>query len=129
MAVWIDVIDETTAGERRAAGAFRFETAAVTLRHLIRLRVQQEVERQNLAQPQSFRGLVPPDEAERILNGARERRPLDWEKQFEKALAAFRGNTLVVLVDGRQITGLDQAIELTPRSEVTFLQLVPLVGG
>ncbi|SPF55594.1 conserved hypothetical protein [Candidatus Sulfopaludibacter sp. SbA4] len=129
MALTISILDETTAGERRTAGAFQFDTPALTLREIIRRRLQQEVERFNRTQPEIFRGLVQPEEIERTLNGVRERRPLDWEKQFEKALAAFRGNSLMVLVDGRQITELDETIHLTEQTKVTFLKLVPLIGG
>ena len=129
MAVSLTILDETTGGDRHSAGAFQFETATTTLRDLIRLRVQQEVERFNLSPSPVFRGLVQPEETERILNGVRERRPIDWEKQFERAIRAFAGNSLVVLVDGRQIVELDESIHLTPQTEVTFLKLVPLVGG
>ena len=66
---------------------------------------------------------------ERILNGVRQRPVVDWEKQFAKAVAAFRGNGLLVLVDDRQITELDEPIDLQPETKVTFLKLVPLVGG
>ena len=43
MALTISILDETTAGERRTAGAFQFDTPALTLREIIRHRLQQEV--------------------------------------------------------------------------------------
>ena len=73
--------------------------------------------------------LIQPEESERILNGVRERPLPDWEKQFAKAITAFRGNGFLVLIDGRQITDLDETIRLTAQSQITFLKLVPLVGG
>jgi len=91
--------------------------------------VQQEVERFNQSDSEVFQGLIQPEETERLLNPARQRRTLDCGKQYAKALAAFRANGFLVLVDGCQITGLDQTVRLTPQTEVAFVKLVPLVGG
>jgi hypothetical protein len=129
MSVTLDVFDETTSGQRHSAGAFQFDAATLTLRELIRLRVQQEVARFSAMDRDEFLGLIQPEESERILNGVRERPLPDWEKQFAKAITAFRGNGFLVLIDGRQITDLDETIRLTAQSQITFLKLVPLVGG
>ena len=130
MPLTLPILDETTAGERRSAGSLQFDTATVTLREIIRLRVQQEVERLNRADSEVFQGLVQPEETEQILNGVRERRPfLHWEKQYAKAVTAFNANGFLVFVDDRQITGLDETIHLTEISKVSFLKLVPLIGG
>jgi hypothetical protein len=129
MALRLSIVDETTAGERHASGALELDVAGVTVREILRLRVQQEVNRFNQSQSEVFRGLVQPEETERILNGIRERRPIQWERQLEKAVAAFESNSLLVLVDDRHITQLDEQVRLTERSNVTFLRLVPLVGG
>ena len=125
----LSIVDETTAGERCSAGAFQFDSATLTLRELIRVRVQQEVNRFNETESEVFRGLVQPDALEQILNGARERPVLDWEKQFDKAITAFKSNGFLVLLDDRQITDLDETLHLTPQSQLTFLKLVPLMGG
>jgi len=129
MALTLSIVDETTAGDRRSAGNFSFDAESLTLRELIGRRVQQEVERFNRSDVEVFRGLIEPDETERILNGVRERPVLDWQKQFGRALAAFQGNGFLVLVDDRQITDLDQNLELTAQTKVAFLKLVPLAGG
>jgi hypothetical protein len=75
--------------------------------------------------------LVQPTEAERTLNGyrLRERRRIDWQQQYDKALKAFQGNGFIILVDGRQLEELEDEIELRPDSQISFLKLVPLVGG
>jgi hypothetical protein len=130
MPLTLSIQDETTAGERNSAGAFRFAAATVTLRELIRLRVRQEVERFNRAEVGIFRGLIQPEESERILNGVR--RPfasLDWERQYAKAIGAFQGNGFLVFIDDRQIMDLDETIPLTETSKISFLKLVPLIGG
>src|SRR5579864_812833 len=121
--------DETTSGESRNAGIFQFDTANLTLRELIRLRVQQEVSRFNAAEYEVFQGLVQPEESERVLNGVRTRPVLDWQKQFAKAITAFKGNGFLVLVDDRQVMDLDEPLQLTAQSKITFLRLVPLIGG
>lgn len=51
------------------------------------------------------------------------------EAQSELALRAFAANGILVLVGDRQVTEPDEEIELVPGTEVTFLKLVPLVGG
>ena len=129
MPLTLSILYETTAGERCSAGAFQFDDATLTLRELIRVFVQEEVKRFNETGAEVFRGLVQPDESERILNGVRERPVLDWEKQYAKAITAFKGNGFLVLLDDRQIADLDETLHLTAQSKLTFLKLVPLMGG
>lgn len=129
MPLILSILDETTTGGRQKAGDFRFDTPTSTLREIIRQRVQQEVDRFNQTDREIFRGLVQPEENERILNGVRERPLLDSERQFAKAIASFNSNGFLVFIDDRQITDLDEAIQLTPQSRVTFLKLIPLIGG
>jgi hypothetical protein len=127
----IHVWDEVIPGQRFPAEAVTIEQARTTARELIRSRVQQEVERHNQSLPQVFRGLVQPEESEQILNGFRLKapRPLAWESQFERACTSFERNGFLLLVDGRQVTELDDRIDLLADSEVQFVKLVPLVGG
>jgi len=101
------------------------------VRELIRTRVANEVRDYNLSQPEYFRGLVQPTDAERSLNGfrMRKRRRIDPEKQFELAIKSFYANGFIVLVNDRQVDELDEEIEIRPDTTVTFLKLVPLVGG
>ncbi len=108
-----------------------FPTEHVTVRDLIQARVYQEVQDYNTHQPDYFRGLVQPTDAERTLNGfkIREGRRIDWEEQFERAVGAFYRNGFILLVDDRQVEDLDETIEIQPDTTVTFLKLVPLVGG
>ncbi len=129
MPLTLPLLDATTAGESRSAGTFEFDSAHPTLREIIRLRVRQEVARFNAADCEMFQGLVQPGESERVLNGVRTRPVLDWEKQFAKAVTAFASNGFLVLLDDRQIMDLDEALHLTPQSKITFLRLVPLIGG
>lgn len=127
----VHIVDQVIPGQLSPAVSVLVPQAATTAGELIRSRVQQEVERHNQSLPEVFCGLVQPEESERILNGFRmkTRRPLDWQKQFERACAAFQRNGFLLLVDGKQVSELDEPIELRADSEVQFVKLVPLVGG
>jgi hypothetical protein len=127
----IQLFDAPLYGQRTAAGGVRLDAGPVVLRDLIRGRLQQEVERYNQALPETFQGLVQPEESEQILNGFRmkTRRPLDWEVQCRRAWSSFERNGFLVLVDGQQITELNTPLELHEDSEIDFIKLVPLVGG
>ena len=131
MPMTIQFWDEVIPGQRSSAATVTVEQARTTTRELIRSRVRQEVERHNQFLPEVFCGLVQPEESEQILNGFRMRvkRPLDWEVQFERACSSFGRNGFLVLVDGRQVTELDERIDLRSDSEIQFVKLVPLVGG
>ncbi len=126
----IELWDETLPGTRANAGTLTFKTKSLTVRELLRARVQQEVAHYNQTLPEAFQGLVPPEDTELILNGARgTRRPLDWEAQFQRACSSFKSNGFLVLIDDRQVTELDASFDVRPDSRVSFVKLVPLVGG
>ncbi|MFN2152718.1 MAG: hypothetical protein ACK2T5_14035 [Anaerolineales bacterium] len=57
------------------------------------------------------------------------RREINWEEQYESAVQAFQQNGFLILVNDQQITELDDVFEILPETSVTFLKLVPLVGG
>lgn len=132
MAITVQVFDESTMGERVSALTLDFLTETVTGRELIRSRVYQEVQDFNLRNTNvPFRGLVQPSQQERLLNPARATRSkeIDWKAQFEIAIEAFEKCAIIVLVDDVQVERLDQEIELKAGSQVSFLKLIPLVGG
>lgn len=127
----VTFVDETTSGGRSDGWGLEIAEERLTVRELIRRRVFQEVAEYNARGPEVFQGLVRPQDAERVLNGYAMRTPrrMDPEAQTERALKAFAGNGFLVLVGDRQVTGLDDEIELALGTEITFLKLVPLVGG
>ncbi len=45
------------------------------------------------------------------------------------ALMAFEGEVFFLLVDGRQITDMDETFVLSQSSEVTFLRLLPRLAA
>lgn len=125
--------DETTASLGKTEHTFTVHVSGenISVRDLIRQRVSQEVEEYNRHQPAVFRMLVQPNNTEKTLNGFKFSKPrlVDPEAQYEKAIEAFEGNAFIVLVDNLQVENLDTQISLRPETSVTFLKLVPLVGG
>ncbi|WP_211238244.1 hypothetical protein [Deinococcus pimensis] len=133
MTIPVSLIDESTASGARRTFTLDFLDERVTVRELLRRRVYEEVTEYNAREPEVFHGLVQPTDAERTLNGSRlrTRRKLDWEAQYTLALDAFARLGFVILVDDRQVDDLDEVVHLRldRPTEVTFLKLVPLVGG
>ncbi len=127
----LKICDASTLGGDGPVFVLDFLTERITVWELIRSRVYQEVKDYNIRQPDYFRGLVQPTEAEQTLNGYRLRQPrqIDWEEQFEQAIVAFQRNGFIILVDDEQVTELEEEITIAPETSVTFLRLVPLVGG
>ena len=125
--------DETTASLGKTEHTFTVHVSGekISIRELIHQRVTQEVEEFNNRQPAVFRMLVQPNDTERTLNGFKFHKPrlVDPITQYEKTIEAFERNGFIVLVDDRQVERLDDEIALHPETTVTFLKLVPLVGG
>jgi len=131
----ITIKDQTTAGKTTGELTLDLLTETLTVRELIRSRVYQEVDDFNRKQAagsgDNFNGLVQPTGAEKALNGYHLKAPrqIAWRPQFEKACEAFEHNGFLILIDNRQPESLDEEITLRATSTVTFLKLMPLVGG
>jgi len=129
------IADETTAGTTSNRRTLEFPTEQVTVREILRARVYEEVQDYNRARATPngavFNGLVQPSDAETVLNGVKARggREIDWKKQFEIACDAYDRAGFIVLAGKHQTESLDEVVELKRVDEVTFLKLVPLVGG
>jgi hypothetical protein len=130
----LTIRDETASGSITNELTLDVLSETITVRELIRSRVYQEVQDFNLRQRTGdvgFKGLVTPTDAEQALNGMRLRQPreVDWKAQFEKACDGFKRNGFFVLIDDRQAEELDETITLRHDTTVSFVKLVPLVGG
>lgn len=134
MSYTVNVLDETTARPQPIpALTLAFETETVSVRELIRRRVYDEVSTYNAGNQECFRGLVVPEGMERELNSpglARSRR-IDWEQQSARAVEAFTRGGIIILIGDRQAEALDEPVTLRLGHplDVTFIKLVPLVGG
>ena len=144
----LDIYDEQRPGaERQLRHRLEMPVERMTARDLIRCRIEADVAIHNAAERARLDGviadeggnraarnawLVAPAEAERALNGPRgvERtRLIKSEPLIAVALKAFVSNGFFMIFDGRQIVDLDEVLTVEQDSAVTFLRLVPLVGG
>jgi len=102
----------------------------IKVRDLIRLYVEDQVERFNLRRPDYSSRLQ--SEEERILNPHRPTKHTqqrDCDVEYENAVSAFSSNGFFLLVNGHQISDLDEDISVKSDMEISFLRLTPLVGG
>jgi hypothetical protein len=131
MLITVTIKDETGAGRVAASLTLDGIDERITLRDLVRTRVREEVARYNAQKSSVFTGLVMPEGAEPGPEGFRmaEARRIDWERQADKAVEALRRNRFFVLVGDRQVTDLDEKLQLTADTDIRFIRLVQLVGG
>jgi hypothetical protein len=123
------LFDETLSGQRTQAMTLDSLHERTTAREIIRARIWQEVQEFNAAgRRECFKGLVQRQDSPDKLNPAKFQ-PVDWELQLATALRAFETNGFFLLVGDRQIAELDEEIDIGPETEVSFVKLVPLVGG
>lgn len=127
----LTIQDETVMGDVIQSFTIEIPTDTMTVSELIRERVFQEVATYNNKQPTQFRGLIQPSDIELQLNQATPRsfKPIDPEKQYYVALDAFKNNRIIVLVNDKQAEQLEEQVSLTAHSHVSFIRLIPLVGG
>jgi hypothetical protein len=127
----LTIRDTTLAGETLGELSLDLLNERITVRELIRSRVYQEVQDHNRRQPARFAGLIEPEEDERALNGEKPARPrqIDWNRQFERVLQAFRSHQILVLLGDRQLADLDEEIVIGPKTEISFVRLTLLTGG
>lgn len=131
MGITVTVRDQSSTGKSTGAVELEDIPTDITLRDLIRTRVREEVARYNAEPKAVFAGLVMPEGAEPVRDGFAMRAPrrVDWEKQADRAVKAFGRNGFFVLVDDRQVSDLEEKLELTAESDIRFVRLVQLVGG
>jgi len=131
MAAGILTIDETTTGGRTPGPDLDFGSDEVTVRDIIEMRVRTEVDAFNQERSETFRGLVTPSESETRFNQPKPkaRRTIDPTLQVDAAVTAFLRGTLIVLLPDKQAESLDETVRLATGDSVSFLRLIPLVGG
>ena len=133
MPVNLRVVDETSSGKIYNETVLRLASTRVSARDVIEQRVRQEVQKFNDARKKEalFSGLVQPRDAEKELNGYRlkKKKKIDADEQVEIALSAFSDNKFFFLVDDLQVESLDDEFGITDQTKITFLKLIPVVGG
>lgn len=132
MAVSLRIVDETTSGEIYNEIVLRLASTRVRARDVIEERVRQEVQKHNDSKIKKlFAGLVQPSDTEKEVNGYRfkKSKTIDADKQVELALTGFTENKYFFLVDDLQVESLDDEFGITDQTKITFLKLIPVVGG
>ncbi len=131
----VTITDENLSGETIHEFTLDSLTESMTVRELIRARIYQGVADYNRerGEPTVFFGLVEPGERETALNGSPEKRKrrkvIDWQCQFETACKAFEQNGFFVIVGDRQAESLDETFSVTADAGISFVKLMPLIGG
>lgn len=127
----LTITDETASGDVTNELSVSFEHSETTVKDIIAARVTEEVNAYNNRSGEYFQGLIRPSEAEQTLNGFKMRKikKVDAEKQVYTALDAFQRNGFFVFINDRQADSLDEVVQVTDSTKVSFLKLTPLVGG
>jgi len=130
MSIMLRIIDKDLGAAEVAAPDLLVPLLTISAREILRLRVEAEVDRYNET-GQASRMLMELHPREVALNPDRkwEFRELALEPQVAAAFEAVEKRRVVMLLDGRQVTDLDETFLLKPDSEARFVRLVPLRGG
>jgi len=139
----LKIHDELLGRSKEAVLTIDCLTEKLTVRELIRQRIYQEVDDYNRQldskkQSEFPKLLVTPTGVESLLNretrensekNRQRRQKINWEKQYELACQGFNSNAFFVLVDDRQAEDLEESFQVAIDTDLTFVKLVPLVGG
>jgi hypothetical protein len=140
------VVGETRPGPSLGQVSIELATGSIAIRDLIAMVVEEQVhdllarrrlealdaqlalDRQYLSArevaDQAARGRVSMPSPAAAGRGA-----VNVAAQVAKALDGFERKVLRVVIDGRPAETLEERVALRPETKVTFLRLVPLVGG
>jgi hypothetical protein len=153
MVVALKVFEKSLGGKQHFTTELRLASRQMTALQLIEHRVDAyvaslEVDLSSGSEAKN-NNLVTPTIAESILNGVKryghmrpsKASPIKNSKWLEKenlrnravlveeVVQAFSANQMIMLVDNMQVTSLDQKIGFSDNSTLTFIKLIPLVGG
>ena len=123
----LTIHDENTGAPAATARLFTLPDAKMTARELIRQRVMHEVRQYNDSPTEPFLALVKLSDEELASNSAK--RLLDPERQVSKAFESFRQNGFALRVDGALVESLDQELQLSANSQISFVRLSPVAAG
>lgn len=129
-------------GKTYDVGELRFPKPIITVRELIGVRVDLELEAQRDREADARKRAMPgisgrelrlngPEKVLRpsVFQACRNGEPLARDRMIEAAEQGFLRNRFFILLDDRQAEHLDDQLELDKTGNVTFLLLTPLQGG
>ncbi len=128
MSLTLTVCEKTPGAVPPQEYPVEFTEERLTVRELLRNIIFQQVYNRNTEMRETAR--VKTD-AESLLNQKKKScgQTIDWVQNFEHAIEAFEKNQVILLLDGAQVETLDETVNLTSNTKLTFLKLIPLVGG
>jgi hypothetical protein len=126
MTLTLTVCEKSPGGPAAQEYSIELQEERLTVRELIRNIVFQQVYNQNTKLRESGQ------EWDRVSGKETKPAPektIDWVPKFEHALVAFENNQVLLLVDEMQLEDLNSFVTVKPTSKITFLKLIPLIGG
>ncbi len=127
----IIIHDETQSGCILNQVKLKVSKNRITVKELIKLRIFQEAEEFNAKRSSHYRGLVRPDHAKPMLSGFQldPSYRIDPQQQYYIAMDAFKRQGFFVMVDEEKIDDPDYAIAVRSAPRISFLKMVPVIGG
>lgn len=137
----VAVLEKSIGTPETATFQLRLASERVAAHEVIRSHVRAEVEKRNVeiaernarqSRVASFLIGTHSHDTEARLNTSRPTRKLpelDAEQEIENALSGFKNRRVIMLFDDQEVEDLDQPLIITDDSQVTFLRLLPLMGG
>jgi hypothetical protein len=110
----VTIQDRTSTGDPSGSITLPDLPDWITLRELIRIRVREEVARENLRTQRTPTGT---DQA------------LDWRPQADRAIEDFLAGGYIVLINGGQVEDLETRLDLRGGLDVRFVRLTPIGGA
>lgn len=140
MSIQLSIVEKIVGQTERQAYSIRLAIERVPAHLIVAEHVRTEVDRVNEARRlsrekhnrvASFLVGSHSHEVERRLNPKPDRTPkvLDAETEIAAALRAVKAHQIIMLFDDREVSDLDEILTVTDDSSITFLRLVPLIGG
>lgn len=134
MELALKLYDKTLGGPQRFVQELKLVSQRMTARQIIEARLDAEIAAINAQTAEEDKAYGSTLVVPAFVKTARSYGPplkasMDRATQAEIVYDAFTANKLLMFVDNRQVTDLDQELGFGTHSTVTFIKLVPLVGG
>ncbi len=127
----LKIHDEDARGNRFHTIRIINDQDELTVKEIIKRRIENEICKFNLQRPICFFSLVQPEDSEITLRGfrLREHRAIDWQTQFKVAIDAFEKKHFIVNANGKDLQSLDDVISIDQDTDVVMIKFMEIVGG
>lgn len=126
--VFLELVEETITARELIRRAVMQQIHELSFkRRLDAAQVSDVLQRQYLSESeiaaQSAEGRI------KMPGAPEELKPVNVENEIARAMRAFEGGRVFLYAGGRQVENLDEELDFSRQSKVTFLRLTPLMGG